>query len=211
VTHTAAGYSAGSAAGDPAPAPGSAVAPLALPSWAVVTAARRAHIARVVALIGVWAAHRSLPATERQAWHDAATWHDALRDAPESALRAILGEDPQAAWAAGMPAGAAFLHGPAAAARLAADGERRADVLDAIRWHTVGSVEWGATGRALYMADFLEPGREFAHDERAALAARVPGEFDGVFREVVQMRVRWAVEGGKALAPRTVALWNAIR
>ncbi|MFI5248701.1 MAG: hypothetical protein ACHQTF_01960 [Gemmatimonadales bacterium] len=84
-------------------------------------------------------------------------------------------------------------------------------MLAEIRGHTVGSVEWGATGRALYMADFLEPGREFAHDERAALAARVPGEFDGVFREVVQMRVRWAVEGGKALAPRTVALWNAIR
>ena len=207
--HAATGSAAGSAAGDPMP--GSAVALISLPSWAVVTAPRRAHIARVVALIGAWAARRSLPPAERQAWHDAATWHDALRDAPESSLRAILGEDLHAAWAGDMPAGAAFLHGPAAAARLAADGERRADVLDAIRWHTVGSVDWSATGRALYMADFLEPGRAFARDERAALAARTPADFDGVFREVVQMRVRWAVEGGKALAPRTVALWNAVR
>jgi HD superfamily phosphohydrolase YqeK len=216
VTHPAAGTSTGaagggSAAGDPVAAAGSAVALLSLPSWAVVTTARRAHIARVVALIGAWAAHLSLPPAEREAWHDAATWHDALRDAPESTLRAILGEDPDATWAGDMPPGAAFLHGPAAAARLAADGERRADVLDAIRWHTVGSAVWSATGRALYMADFLEPGRPFARDERAALAGRVPREFDGVFREVVQMRVRSAVEGGKALAPRTVALLNSVR
>jgi HD superfamily phosphohydrolase YqeK len=216
LTHPAARSSTGSAAGgaaagDPVPAPGSALPPISLPSWAVVTTARRAHIARVVALIGAWAAHLSLPAAERQAWHDAATWHDALRDAPEETLRAILSDDPSAAWAGDMPPDPAFLHGPAAAARLAADGERRADVLDAIRWHTVGSAEWGATGRALYMADFLEPGRAFARDERAALAARVPLDFDRAFRDVVQMRVCWAVEGGKALAPRTAALWNSVR
>jgi 2-amino-4-hydroxy-6-hydroxymethyldihydropteridine diphosphokinase len=165
----------------------------------------------VVALIDEWAAQRALASADRQSWHDAAMWHDALRDAPESTLRAILGEDPSVAWAAGMPADVAFLHGPATAARLAADGERRGDVLDAIRWHTVGSLEWNATGRALYMADFLEPGRAFARDERAALAGRVPGDFDGVFREVVGMRIRWASEKGKAPAPRTLALWNALR
>jgi 2-amino-4-hydroxy-6-hydroxymethyldihydropteridine diphosphokinase len=209
--HLAAESSMGPAPGDPVPAPGNVVTPIALPAWAVVTTARRAHIARVVALIGAWTAHLSLPAPERQAWHDAATWHDALRDAPEGALRAILGEGPNATWAGDTPLDAAFLHGPAAAARLSADGERRADVLDAIRWHTVGSVAWGATGRALYMADFLEPGRAFAREERAALAGRVPRDFDGVFREVVQMRMRWAVEGGKALAPRTVVLWNSVR
>jgi 2-amino-4-hydroxy-6-hydroxymethyldihydropteridine diphosphokinase len=208
--HAAAGSSAGSAAGDPLPAPGSAVALISLPAWAIVTAPRRAHIARVVALLGAWAAYRSLAVAERQAWHDAGTWHDALRDAPESALREILGENSAAAWAGDMPADAAFLHGPAAAARLAGDGERRADVLEAIRWHTVGSVDWSTTGRALYMADFLEPGRAFARQERAGLAARVPADFDGVFREVVRMRVRWAMEGGKTLAPRTVALWKTL-
>ena len=210
MTHLAAGSSA-EPAGDPVPGPGSAAPQLSLPLWAIATAPRRAHIARVVALIDAWAAYRSLPLAERQAWHDAASWHDALRDAPESTLRAILGEHPSVAWAADMPGDAAFLHGPAAAARLAADGERRVDVLDAIRWHTVGSLEWNATGRALYMADFLEPERAFARDERAALAGRVPGDFDGVFREVVGMRVRWASETGKALAPRTLALWNALR
>jgi hypothetical protein len=61
------------------------------------------------------------------------------------------------------------------------------------------------------MADFLEPGRPFAQAERAALARRVPGDFDGVFREVVQMRVQWAVDAGRTPAPQTVALWNTVR
>jgi HD superfamily phosphohydrolase YqeK len=202
----------GSALSDPV-SPGGPVTPTSLPPWAVATTARRAHIARVVTLIGTWAAHLAVSPAERQAWHDAAMWHDALRDAPEDALRAILADDPVAGAGdrAEIPPDAAFLHGPAAAARLAADGERRDGVLDAIRWHTVGSVGWGATGRALYMADFLEPGRGFAREDRAALARRVPLDFDGAFREVVQMRVQWAVGAGKALAPRTVALWNSVR
>jgi HD superfamily phosphohydrolase YqeK len=202
----------GSASSDPA-SPSGTVMPILLPPWAVATTARRAHIARVVTLIETWATHLAVSPVERQAWHDAAMWHDALRDAPEDVLRAILADDPMAGAgdSAEIPPDAGFLHGPAAAARLAADGERRDGVLDAIRWHTVGSVGWGATGRALYMADFLEPGRGFAREDRAALARRVAQDFDGAFREVVQMRVQWAVGAGKALAPRTVALWNSVR
>src|SRR3712207_8721147 len=55
----------------------------------------------------------------------------------------------------------------AAAARLVAAGESRQDVLEAVRHHTVGCAAWGRVGRALYMADFLEPGREFGRGDRA--------------------------------------------
>jgi HD superfamily phosphohydrolase YqeK len=190
----------------PVPAAG----PIVLPPWAVAGNRRRAHIARVVVLIGTWATDLAVSPAERQAWHDAALWHDALRDAPEEELRAIVGAG--APWILDeVPGAVGFLHGPAAAARLAAGGERREPVLDAIRWHTVGSAHWCATGRALYMADFLEPGREFAREERAALAQRVPRDFDRVFRDVVALRVTWATEAGKALVPRTVELWNAVR
>jgi HD superfamily phosphohydrolase YqeK len=173
-----------------------------LPPWAAVSDARRAHIARVVALVERWARALALPAEERQAWRDAALWHDALRDAPEETLRAILGDadtDPN------------LLHGPAAAAQLATQGERRTEVLDAVRWHTVGSVTWGSTGRALYMADFLEPGRAYSKTDRASLARQVPRDFDGTFRQVVRLRLEWALRDGKGLLPSTVALWHAVR
>jgi HD superfamily phosphohydrolase YqeK len=103
------------------------------------------------------------------------------------------------------------LHGPAAAERLVRDGERRAGVLDAVRWHTVGCAGWDRTGRALFMADFLEPGRKFMQADRAFLAEQVPRDFDGVFRQVVRMRVEWTVREGRGLFPQTAELWNSIR
>ncbi|HVZ78222.1 MAG TPA: hypothetical protein VG818_09610 [Gemmatimonadaceae bacterium] len=173
-----------------------------LPAWAQVGEARRAHIARVTALLDEWAELLNLVPQERQAWHDVGRWHDALRDAPEDELRAMTGDRQSAT---------ELLHGPAAASVLAANGEMRQEVLDAIRWHTIGNPAWGRAGRALFMADFLEPGRKFSRADRAFLAAQVPRDFDGVFRQVVRARLEWALREGHALFPETVALWNHVR
>ena len=175
---------------------------IALPAWAVVSDKRRAHIARVTALLDRWAADMHLDAAEARAWHDAGRLHDALRDASEPDLRAIV-PDPA------LPYG--VLHGPAAAVRLDAEGERRAGVLDAVRWHTVGSPGWDRTGRALFMADFLEPGRKFMVQDRAFLASQLPHDFDAVFRQVVRMRLEWTLREGKGVFLQTVELWNAVR
>jgi len=173
-----------------------------LPDWAVVTQKRRDHVSRVVALLAHWAESMKLPSTESKGWLDAGAWHDALRDENEATLRDTTGEHDR-------PVG--MLHGPAAALRLEANGERRLDVLDAIRWHTVGNARWSRTGRALYMADFLEPGRTFMQADRAFLAGRVPEAFDAVFRQVVRMRMEWVLREGKGLANETVELWNSVR
>lgn len=173
-----------------------------LPAWSVVSAKRLQHIERVTALLRAWADQMRIPALERRAWLDAGYWHDALRDADDAPLRELTGD-------AHSPT--EILHGPACAIRLAREGESRADVLDAIRWHTLGSPAWGRTGRALYMADFLEPGRKFMPAERGWLATLVPGDFDGVFRQVVKTRLEWSLREGKLLHQETVALWNAVR
>jgi 2-amino-4-hydroxy-6-hydroxymethyldihydropteridine diphosphokinase len=175
---------------------------VALPSWAQVTEKRRAHIARVTALLDQWADAFALPADERAAWHDVGILHDALRDASEDELRALTGDRERPMH---------ILHGPAVAERLSRDGERRTDVLEAIRWHTLGSANWGRTGKALYMADFLEPGRPFSRADRAFLAAHAMTDFDGVFRQVVRTRIEWTVREGKMLFPETADLWNSVR
>ena len=174
-----------------------------LPDWACVTDKRRAHITRVTALLDEWATGLALGRKESNAWHDAGRLHDALRDAPEGVLRELAGEVPGYTME--------MLHGPAAAARLRSEGESREDVLDAIRHHTVGSVGWGRLGRALYMADYLEPGRKFSRADRAYLAAQVPHDFDGTFRQVVRARLEWSLREGMRLYPETVLLWNAVR
>ena len=173
-----------------------------LPRWAIVSDKRRAHIERVVSLLDEWSQKMKLPAEEAQAWLDAGWWHDALRDADEATLRAITGN-------VDLPTG--MLHGLAAAERLADEGEIRRDVLEAVRWHTFGYADWAQAGRALYMADFLEPGRHFMQADRAFLASLVPDAFDAVFRQVVRMRIEWTVREGKALTVETVALWNSLR
>lgn len=173
-----------------------------LPDWAQVTEKRRGHIIRVTSLLDTWAASMRVSDEERRAWHDVGLWHDALKDAPEDEQRALVGVSTYEP---------AMLHGPAAAALLERRGERRPDVLDAIRFHTVGSTTWARTGRALYMADFLEPGRNFSRVDRAFLARQVPHDFDGVFRQVVRMRIEWTVREGHTIFPETVHLWNAVR
>lgn len=175
-----------------------------LPAWTQAGEKRRAHIARVTALLDRWAREMRLATADARAWHDAGRLHDALRDAPEADLRELVRGTPFADSPAGL------LHGPAAALRLERDGETRAGVLMAVRWHTVGNAEWDRTGRALFMADFLEPGRGFMRDDRAFLASHLPTDFDGVFRQVVRMRVEWTLREGKPLFPETASLWNSV-
>src|SRR5687768_14964238 len=104
-----------------------------LPRWARASATRIEHMARVTALLDEWARAMRIGPDEATEWRDAGRWHDALRDAPEAELRAILHDD---------RTHAALLHGPAAAARLALDGERRTDLLEAVAHHTVGHPQW---------------------------------------------------------------------
>jgi HD superfamily phosphohydrolase YqeK len=177
-------------------------AELELPAWGVASPKRRAHIARVTTLALSWADAMGVDGAERDAWRDATRWHDSLRDATEAQLRVIV---PHLDWPASL------LHGPASAAKLADDGERRASVLDAIYWHTVGNARWDRTGRVLYMADYLEPGRPFDSKERARLASTVPTDFDGTFRAVVKRRLGEKVASGEALRPESAALWASVQ
>lgn len=174
---------------------------LVLPPWAVVTDKRRAHIARVVDLLRTWTEVMDVAPDEARSWVDAGRLHDALRDAGEEELRQ---------WTPGLDWPVKTLHGPAAANRLAQEGESRHDVLEAVRWHTVGHAGWARTGKALYLADFLEPGRSFAREQRALLAAAVPGDLEGTFRQVVRLRIEWSEREGKPVFPETAALWNEI-
>ncbi len=167
-----------------------------LPPWAIVSPRRREHVARVAALIAEWTVTMRMAADEAARWERAAWLHDALRDAPEEEMRR---------WAPHVDGPVELRHGPAAAARAELEGEDDADVLSAVRWHSVGWNGWGPTGRALYCADFLEPGRSFDRDERASLARRFPDEPGGVLREVVRRRFAYADAQHWSHPPESVA------
>jgi len=172
-----------------------------IPSWAQVKRKRAKHIRRVTALLSAWGEEMRLPHAERQCWVDAGRYHDALRDAPVDELRALAGSSLEEV---------ELLHGPAAAAKLEQDGETRRDLLDAIRYHSIGWKKWERVGKALYMADYLEPGRTFDMEQRALMALRVPRDFDGIFREVVRTRMAYAVDNGFTKYPESVELLKSV-
>ena len=175
---------------------------VALPPWAKVTPKRHQHITRVCHMLMQWADAMRISAEETDAWFRAGYLHDALRDAPEAELRDLARDDER---------DEELLHGPAVANLLESRNEATPAIRLAIRYHTVGSPDWDRTGRALSMADFLEPGRRFSRTDRAFLATQVPHDFDGVFRQVVRARLDYALREGFTLFPETVALWNEIR
>jgi HD superfamily phosphohydrolase YqeK len=138
---------------------------------------------------------------ERARWLRAVWLHDALRDADEALL---------ARWAPDAPGPPELRHGPAAAARAEQDGEHDRGVLDAVRYHSVGFAGWDMVGRVLYCADYLEPGRSFAREHRAELAARFPGDPHGVVVAVARDRLTHLVQSGWPLMAVTVAFWNRL-
>ncbi len=162
-----------------------------LPSWAVVTPARLAHIERVAALVDAWATALDVSPAEHARWVRAAWLHDALRDAPEGG-------------------GGELEHGPRCAERLAREGERDQGVLDAVRFHSLGYAGWDDVGRMLYLADHLEPGRSHDRAARARLRDRMPVERAAVLREVARRRIVRNLQSGWPLAAETVAFWNAL-
>lgn len=172
-----------------------------LPVWTEVSPDRLSHMARVAELMGRWADALSLPADERTRWLAVGWLHDTLRDVPPARLR-----DEVPAEYRDLPG--VVLHGPAAAERLKGQADER--VLQAIRFHTIGHPSFDQLGRALYLADFLEPGRDFEVEWRATLAARMPGDLTEVLLEVLGARLAHLVEVRKPIRPETAAFWSVV-
>lgn len=169
-----------------------------VPEWAVVSAGRWRHVASVAACLDRWAQALGSSDTERARWRAAGYLHDALRDGDPAAFDPGVAPD----WPP------ALRHGPAAAARLRADGVRDDEWLLAIAHHTTGHAEFEALGRFLYLADYLEPGRGVRPDWRAALRARLPEAMPSVLRQVAAARIERTLRRGDPLLRETVDFWN---
>jgi 2-amino-4-hydroxy-6-hydroxymethyldihydropteridine diphosphokinase len=175
-------------------------------------ASRLAHVESVAGAIGAvaegWSPDRRRAAL-RAAW-----LHDAWRSAtPEESVAAILsaGEEPDP-WA--LRYAPVLLHAQAAAAWApSATGETDPEVLLAVRHHPTGHPDWGAMGRALYVADFCEPARAFAaalHTDRLLERAALGVEsLAAVAREVLVLRLRRAMDRSRPIHPDSIRTWNA--
>jgi predicted HD superfamily hydrolase involved in NAD metabolism len=174
-----------------------------LPEWAEVSPARLGHTLRVGELMHDWAVHHGLDEADCDRWRGTGTLHDALRDAPASHLHPWVDERFRE-----LPD--SFLHGPATAARLEAEGMSDAEVLDAIRYHTLGWPDLGRLGRILIAADYLEPGRQQNAEWRARMRERGRTDLDGVVRDVLRTRIQRCMDADLPVRPEMFGLWNRV-
>jgi HD superfamily phosphohydrolase YqeK len=158
-------------------------------------------VERVARLLEDWAGQMGVSDQERDRWLRAGYLHDCLRDADPAELERLAPD----AWE--VPS---LRHGPAAARLAQEHGEQDQGVLDAVRYHSVGCAGWDAVGRMLYLADYLEPGRDFQQSERREMAARVPRDPEGVLRAIAAERLHWVIQAGRRLVKETVGFWNAL-
>ncbi len=174
-----------------------------LPEWAVARKKRRAHVARVAELLRGWARVRGGDPRNVERWAAAGYLHDALRDGEPKDLRAALSEPLDH-----LPD--EVIHGPAAADRLRRGGVTDEPFLTAIAFHTLGSPDFDDIGKALYIADFLEPGRKLQPKWRARMRAEMPDGLDSVARAVVGKRIQFLIKKGRPVPPETIGLWNVL-
>lgn len=175
----------------------------ALPEWAEASRKRREHVQRVSDLLETWAGRLRLDPRDASRWRAAGILHDALRDADPESLRRLVSPELQ-----DLPP--KMLHGPAVAARLREEGVADDPLLLAIAWHTLGHPGFDALGKALYLADYTEPGRDYESPDLAAKRERVPSDMEGVLREVATDRIGRSLRRGRPLLQHTVHFWNSL-
>ncbi len=92
----------------------------------------------------------------------AALLHDAAKARSPSEQKALMLQSPVFSAGEEDLAHPQIWHGPAAATIASRDhGVTDRDILDAVAFHTTGNPGLGTLGLVLYVADFLEPTRDF--------------------------------------------------
>ena len=170
-----------------------------LPHWAHLEERRLSHLDGVATLVSSWADRMGVTDAERARWNRAVSLHDALKDAPKE----LLDELAYDWW--DVPG---LRHGPAAAVLAERYGEDDDGVLDAVRYHSVGYAGWEMVGKVLFLADYLEPGREFHTEAHDVFSERVPTEIDAVLQSVAAERLSGVLIHGFPLLKETVEFWN---
>jgi len=158
---------------------------------------------RVATLMGRWAERSGLSSRDRDRWVAAGLLHDVLREADHNTLRkGLKGE------LAKLPG--PVLHGPAGAARLAAEGVTDKAILQAVGFHTLGHPGFGKLGRAVSAADFLEPGRTSLSHVRDPLRKLMPKKLDEVIYRIMRERMSHLFGKGRPVSSYSVDFWNVL-
>lgn len=164
---------------------------------------RYRHIQGVARIAESLAVRHGLPRSKALL---AAWLHDCAKEMPRPEMKAWLGKsgDPLDEIEKGMPG----LWHPHVGAAIARGKWRITDpsILEAIRCHTLGKAGMGRLAQLLFVADFIEPGRQF-EGVRAARRASKESLTQGVLAKA-SMTLGFLFEKNRLAHPRLLETWN---
>lgn len=162
---------------------------------------RRAHVHRVAAEAVVLA--RRFGASEEAA-ELAGLLHDYCRELGDDEILAVADRHGVAYGAVEARRPRHILHGPVAAAELA--GRVPPEVAQAIARHTVGAAGMTVLDKCVYLADFLEPGRDFPGVEEVRVLART--SLDDAVAASSRMTLLELIGRGRGVVPAALEMYN---
>lgn len=163
---------------------------------------RFGHVLRVASLADSIALANGFTRGERRATAQAAVLHDVARELSAHELFRLA--PPQSDLERDHPMAVHGRAGRVLAAQWGVSDER---ILEAIEGHVFGVPVDNRVGMAVYVADVSEPGRGVNEDIRE-LAMK---SLFRAYQRAVDSKVRYLSEQGKAVHPRTLEVYEAIR
>jgi predicted HD superfamily hydrolase involved in NAD metabolism len=163
--------------------------------------ARYEHTRGVVATVTRFAEAHGQDAAQARL---AAWLHDAAKNEEPRHMKALAKKAKADAFELSMPS---LWHAPAGAALARFQhGVRDRSILRAIRCHTTGAPRLDWLGRALFVADYCEPGRR----DKGLKAIRKLAErdLDAAFEWVAREKLAWVIGRGLPAHPRALAAHN---
>ena len=100
-----------------------------------------------------------------------------------------------------------LLHGPVGALLLAEElGIKDIELLHAVETHTLGALQMGLLDKIIYLADMIEPGRDYPGMERLRCVAM--RNLDSGMLLGLETTIKYCIERGRLLHPKTVEVRN---
>ncbi|MGY3778867.1 bis(5'-nucleosyl)-tetraphosphatase (symmetrical) YqeK [Isobaculum melis] len=136
----------------------------------------------------------------------AALIHDYAKELPMSEMKSVIetaGLNPEM-----LNFGSEICHGPVATELAKKDfGITSEDILNAIRYHTVGAVQMSLLEKIIFVADFIEPGRSFPGVDTARAIANQ--DLDEAVLFEMKHTLTYLISIEARIYPETILAYNA--
>nr|WP_034536405.1 bis(5'-nucleosyl)-tetraphosphatase (symmetrical) YqeK [Carnobacterium inhibens] len=135
----------------------------------------------------------------------AALTHDYAKERSDKEMRELISHEKlDLEW---LDYGSNIWHGPLGALLVERElGISNLDILNAIKHHTVGAEKMSLLEQVIYVADYIEPGRDFPGVEQVRTLAA--DDLQAAVGYETKQTLHYLIEKNRRIYPKTIATYN---